>query len=539
MPHKRITFTMNSPVTTIMLQENDGERCGWLAALPSELLRDKLVQPFLTVPDVLALQSTCRYLYHSIALVPLHPPRSIFPLCDDESVRPGLAEQAPTDGISIQVQDVASLGPVGGLINEMVRGPLTHGIRVVAGASASQHRLQELRIVGDERLGDRPQPLCRLRPIFSSSGSRVHSCQLHFTWSDQGWGNRKGMVYVVARLPQKQNDADATDDQDDLYGGKIIAQSSESAPHEVKSSFLSFHTWPCSESVEYYMFVSAGGGGGHVLQFREISLRTVVLDPTAGNAQRPLSRSYQILTSLGAISSRHPRRITASPESWAEEQRFMTLEGGRNRPHRGSCSGVVYPNGALAYPVTTGGSGHAKLSRSVPLQANFSMELLAQLLRSAQSPAFAQVAPSVMNVLARYGIHDTTPKLLEAMETVLQAECEEQWCLEQERLDRQEQGRQELLREQPIAPDRMAEMQEGRVQLGRARAQVQLARMRRQVRPRPPAIPPVAPLGRGQGNAGAATWRGWNISVGDHLRAVVYTGVLIGVLWTFYSWKML
>jgi hypothetical protein len=526
---------MNSPVTTIMLQENDGERCGWLAALPSELLRDKLVQPFLTVPDALALQSTCRYLYHAIALVPLHPPRSIFPLCDDESVRPGLGETAPTDGINIQVQDVASLGPVGGLINEMVRGPLTHGISVVAGPSASQHRLQELRIVGDERLGDRLQPLCRLRPVFCSGGSRAHSCQLHFTWSDQGWGNRKGMLYIVARVPQKQNDADASNDQDDLYGGKIIAQSSESAPHEQKSSFLSFHLWPCSESVEYYMFVSVGGGGGHVLKFRAISLLTVVLDPTAGNVQRPLSRSYRILTSLGAISSRHPRRITASPESWVEEQRFMTLEGGRNRPHRGSCSGVVYPNGALAYPVTTGGGGQVgKLSRSVPLQANFSMEVLAQTLRSAQSPAFAQVAPTMMNVLARYGIHDTTPKLLEAMETVLQAGCEEQWCLEQERLDRQEQRRQELLQEKPTAPDRMAEVQEVR---GRVRAQVQLARMRmqRQVRPRPPAIPPVAPLG--QGNAGVATW--WNVSVGDHLRAVVYTGTLFCVLWTIYSWKML
>jgi hypothetical protein len=395
---------MDTPVT-IMLQDNDTNRSGGLAALLPELLRDHLVKPFLTVSDALALQSTCRSLYHAIGVVPL--PRPIFPYPNYEDYYPGRPKKPKmTIPFAWQNQPLC------------FKAWPTHGSRL--------------------------EPVCRLRPALGSGGtgsskSHILSYQLHFTWCDQGWAHREGMVYIVARVPQKDSNV-----RDDLYGGKIIAQSAECAPHEEKSAFVSFQPLSC-ESAEYYMFVNAGSGRERrQLKFREISLLTVVLDPTSGNTQRPLSWAYQTLSSSGVLSPHHPRLLVVSPESWNDEDRFMQIGWNRNRPHRGSCSGVIYPNGALAYPMTADGSGQVDVL-SPTLPANLRPQGLARLLLEARSSGFTQVAPALMDALTVCGIRGTTPKLLEAIDTVVRAECEEQMCLQQEWMDRQEQRRQELI----------------------------------------------------------------------------------------------
>jgi hypothetical protein len=414
------------------LTMNDG---GLLAQLPVELLLNKLVLPFLTVRDVLALQSTCRYLYHSIGLVPLNPSRRIFPRTIDH------------------VRNIVD--PEEGLNGAEMDPPPEEDMQTPS---------EPLRFPGDYQNGDLPQPLYRLRPVFSSSGTRgqIHSCQLHFTWVDQGWGNRKGMAYVVERLPQHGHSADGADgdarnaqESDILFGGKIIGHTATFAEHEVTSTSISFQVRPC-DSVEYYMFFSAGGGGGHVLMFHEISLRTWILDASSSLApgtattttQRPLSRSYQILSSAGAIPPLHPERVIVGPESVADEGFMWEVRPHFNHPHLGSCSGVIYPNGRLTYPLPADRSTGplAALPRDTPLRSSFSVKLLSQVCRSLRT----QRSPdrSLAEVLKQHGIGDNviaSTDLLLAMETVLLSECEEQWSLEQELMDRREQRRRELL----------------------------------------------------------------------------------------------
>jgi hypothetical protein len=422
MPQKISTLTMNDD--------------SLLARLPVELLLNKLVLPFLTVRDVLALQSTCRYLYHSIGLVPLNPPRQIFS-CIANPVR-------------------------------NIVGP-EEGLNAVVLAEDKQKPSEVLRFRGDFLDGDVPQPLYRLRPVFSSSGTRsqIHSCQLHFTWVDQGYGNRKGMVYVVERLPQHGSPSDESDsdarnaqESDILYGGKIIGSTATPAEHVVTSASISFQVRPC-ESVEYYMFFSEGSGGGHVLMFHEISLRTWVLDTSPSSApgtattgmRRPLSLSYHILSSVGVIPPLHPQPIIVSPESKAEDQRFVREPRDEapprvNHPHPGSCSGVIYPNGQLAYPLAADRSTGllTVLPRDTPLRSSFSMKLLSQVCRSLRTQPFPD--HSLAEVLTQHGIGDNviaSTDLLLAIETVLLAECDEQWTLELELMDRREQRRRELL----------------------------------------------------------------------------------------------
>lgn len=138
--------------------------------------------------------------------------------------------------------------------------------------------------------GDEVLPWVRI-PCLSR---RVHSITVTFHWRDQGWGHRKGQIFIVGS--QRQAPADPSLP---FQGGRVVCASSM-APHLEESCKLTFST--CSmEGETYQMWYRVGGGGGHQLLLSDGRIHTVIFDDEAGN----FTRNYKILKDVGAIAA-HP-----------------------------------------------------------------------------------------------------------------------------------------------------------------------------------------------------------------------------------------
>lgn len=123
---------------------------------------------------------------------------------------------------------------------------------------------------------------------------RVHSITVTFRWRDQGWGNRKGQVFIVGSPRLAQPDPSLP-----FHGGRVVCASPQ-APHQEEECKLTFLT-SSMEGETYQMWYRVGGGGGHQLQLMDGKLHTVIFDDEAGN----FSRNYKILKDVGAIAV-HP-----------------------------------------------------------------------------------------------------------------------------------------------------------------------------------------------------------------------------------------
>lgn len=143
---------------------------------------------------------------------------------------------------------------------------------------------------GDRVNGDQQRPFVRI-PCISR---RVHSMTITFRWRDQGWGNRKGQLWVVAR-----DRSVPIDESKPFHGGKVICES-VLAPHETEEYRMTFLTSSMDGEV-YQLWYRAGSGGGHSLHLFDGRLNTVIFDDEQGN----LSRNYTILRNVGAIGL-HP-----------------------------------------------------------------------------------------------------------------------------------------------------------------------------------------------------------------------------------------
>jgi hypothetical protein len=143
--------------------------------------------------------------------------------------------------------------------------------------------------------GDREVPFVRIPRL----SRRVHSVTLTFRWRDQGWGNRKGQVWVVGRYRH----APVVPDQR-FQGGRIVCES-RIAPHGTEDCKM---TVLPMEGELYQLWYRVGGGGGHQLMLSEGRLLTVMFDDEQGN----VSRNYEILENVGAIGV-HPESMPAAP----------------------------------------------------------------------------------------------------------------------------------------------------------------------------------------------------------------------------------
>jgi hypothetical protein len=109
-------------------------------------------------------------------------------------------------------------------------------------------------------------------------------------WNDQGSGNQKGVLFVVA-VPV---DVDLnTDTLSSIENGQIVYESPV-APHEKAPLRISFNYSP---SKSYFLWYRVGGGGGHQLLIENLTVHTVIFD----HADKLLLRNYDALKSQNGV----------------------------------------------------------------------------------------------------------------------------------------------------------------------------------------------------------------------------------------------
>ena len=101
---------------------------------------------------------------------------------------------------------------------------------------------------------DQPRP----GPEIPVDSSTVHTVILETVWKDQGWGNYKGRLYIVAY----DSNSDIEDRNQFSRGRAVLT--SPLADHKEGSLRMQFR--PCMGKT-YRIWMYVGGGGGHRLVF--------------------------------------------------------------------------------------------------------------------------------------------------------------------------------------------------------------------------------------------------------------------------------
>lgn len=131
------------------------------------------------------------------------------------------------------------------------------------------------------------------------NGRGVHTVALKCQWKDQGWGNRKGRLFVIGKRrevlgdPEHQQQRQQQQSEDQFDGGRVVFKSDVS-PHTFES--LEVHFSPQMEE-DYYLWYVVGGGGGHLLMIEDFCVCTLAFD----SGKRTLRDAYAKLCGMGVI----------------------------------------------------------------------------------------------------------------------------------------------------------------------------------------------------------------------------------------------
>jgi hypothetical protein len=102
----------------------------------------------------------------------------------------------------------------------------------------------------------------RLLPVpLGGARTRVHTVGITLFWRDQGWGNRKGKVWVLRERDRAPNDHGISSEDVRCMKGP--------APHAVAHEYMAFRP---RAGEEYDFWYSVGGGGGHRLYIYNLGL---------------------------------------------------------------------------------------------------------------------------------------------------------------------------------------------------------------------------------------------------------------------------
>ena len=102
----------------------------------------------------------------------------------------------------------------------------------------------------------------RLLPVpLGGARTRVHTVGITLFWRDQGWGNRKGKVWVLRERDRAPNDHGISSEDVRCMKGP--------APHAVAHEHMAFRP---RAGEEYDFWYSVGGGGGHRLYIHNLGL---------------------------------------------------------------------------------------------------------------------------------------------------------------------------------------------------------------------------------------------------------------------------
>jgi hypothetical protein len=127
--------------------------------------------------------------------------------------------------------------------------------------------------IGSIAHGDRQQQWRKIPPlVLPKQQHRLRRIMFRCRWSDQGWGNRKGRLYIRA-FPSSMQVAPRH-----LYpghGGRLVCDSPTDAEHHESTLRLSFE--PREDEV-YYLYYKVGGGGCHTLHVHDATLGVILWD---------------------------------------------------------------------------------------------------------------------------------------------------------------------------------------------------------------------------------------------------------------------
>jgi len=128
---------------------------------------------------------------------------------------------------------------------------------------------------------DKPQFFRKILPDVSNL-SNVHSIQLSLQWRDQGWGNRKGKLFIVrsietsTTMASEPSRAHKKQNISSLRKNDKIMYESPTAEHTVSKLTASVTLLTSNESnqnYKYSIWLFVGGGGGHSLRINNLSIK--------------------------------------------------------------------------------------------------------------------------------------------------------------------------------------------------------------------------------------------------------------------------
>jgi hypothetical protein len=115
---------------------------------------------------------------------------------------------------------------------------------------------------------------------------RIHSIQLTCSWKDQGWGNRKGRLFIVSHNSRKAQAATATNETTTTHltfeNGRVL-YTSPIASHGVERLTMSFSPTRNDEEddwddMSYHIWYIVGGGGGHGIYLLDLRAVYTIFD---------------------------------------------------------------------------------------------------------------------------------------------------------------------------------------------------------------------------------------------------------------------
>mmetsp|Transcript_28527 Transcript_28527/g.43132 ORF Transcript_28527/g.43132 Transcript_28527/m.43132 type:complete len:357 (+) Transcript_28527:225-1295(+) len=133
--------------------------------------------------------------------------------------------------------------------------------------------------VGPVRNGDIPRRSISLPLVMQN---RVHTIILRGTYHDQGWGDTKGKLYVVASADKARRH-------------RLVAESL-SAKHRESPLELEFNT--VDDDVTYTLWYKVGSGGSHSLSLNNLALELIMFDEPGFY----ISKNFHALDSRQALS---------------------------------------------------------------------------------------------------------------------------------------------------------------------------------------------------------------------------------------------
>lgn len=104
----------------------------------------------------------------------------------------------------------------------------------------------------------------------------IHTLLISMIWRDQGWGNKKGRVFVISKSKE---------------GIIRVVYTSKDAPHSRQKLRIGIHP---KDDETYHLCYKVGGGGGHEINLYGIRLIALVYDDNLGfatNVWKFLSRA--------------------------------------------------------------------------------------------------------------------------------------------------------------------------------------------------------------------------------------------------------